>query len=76
MPMICGRGPRLQPKDPNSECGSRVLFDTQGMDSCDGKTQRLLGDSVPECALKYTKVRITERYRAFSWGFAITLIRD
>ncbi|OLP84529.1 hypothetical protein AK812_SmicGene34584 [Symbiodinium microadriaticum] len=44
MPMICGRGPRLQPKDQNSECGSRVLFDAQGIDSCDGKTQRLLED--------------------------------
>ena len=42
-------GPRLLPKDQNSECGSRVLFDTQGIDSCDGKTQRLLGDSVPKC---------------------------
>ena len=51
MPMICGRGPRLQPKDQNSECGSRVLFDAQGIDSCDGKTQRLLEDSFPKCAL-------------------------
>ena len=46
------RGPRLQPKDQNSECGSQVFFDTQGIDSCDEKTQCLDGDSVPKCALK------------------------
>ena len=55
------RGLRLQPKDQSSECGSPMLFDTQGIDSCDGKTQRLLGDSVPKCALecneKYVKPR-------------------
>ena len=50
--------PAVQPKE-QTECGSRVLFDTQDIDSCDGKTQRLLGDSVPKCALecneKYVK---------------------
>ena len=50
--------PAVQPKE-QTECGSRVLFDTQDIDSCDGKTQRLLEDSVPkyalECNEKYVK---------------------
>ena len=36
----------------NPECGSRVLFDTQGIDSWDEKEQRLLWDSVSKCALE------------------------
>ena len=36
----------------NPECGSRVLFNTQGIDSWDEKEQRLLWDSVSKCALE------------------------
>ena len=49
--------------------GSRVLFDTQGIDSCDGKTQLLLGDSVPKCALgcneKYVKPELPRHLLKF-----------
>ena len=63
-----------------------MLFDTQGIDSCDGKTQRLLGDSVPKCALecnetyvepqrprhilKFELARLGGQNAASTWGLA------
>ena len=46
----CSR-PRLQPGSHRIKTRNMDLQCTQGIDSCDWKTQRLLGDSVPKCAL-------------------------
>ena len=70
------RGPLLQPNDHNSECGSRVLVDTQGIDSCHGKTQRLLGDSVPKCALECNEKYVKPQRPRHILKFELARLRD
>ena len=38
----------------------------QDIDSCDGKTQRLLGDSVPKCALECNEKYVKPSVRGIS----------